>query len=58
MLYSPDSHTVVKRPLNNRNRNNKETEVRGFEPHPKTLPEHLHTALRAVATVHIGKGAG
>jgi hypothetical protein len=26
-----------------------------FESHPKTLPRHLHTDLRAVATVHIGK---
>jgi hypothetical protein len=25
-----------------------------FELHPKTLPQHLHIALTAVATVHIG----
>jgi hypothetical protein len=28
---------------------------RGFESHLKTLPQHLHMALTAVATVHIGK---
>jgi hypothetical protein len=27
---------------------------RGFESHPKTLPQHSHIALTAVATVHIG----
>jgi hypothetical protein len=32
--------------------------VRGFEPHPKTLPQRLHTALTAMATVHIDKSGG
>jgi hypothetical protein len=27
----------------------------GFEPHPKTLQQHLHVVLTIVATVHIGR---
>jgi hypothetical protein len=27
----------------------------GLQSHPKTLPQHLHVALTAVATVHTGK---
>jgi hypothetical protein len=28
---------------------------RGFNSHQETVPQHFHTALTAVATVHIGK---
>jgi hypothetical protein len=31
---------------------------RGFEPHPKILPQYLLIALTPVAAVHIGKECG